>query len=141
MIAALLKGVGIDKADGFSVNVSNFRTTEESVKYGQSIAKKLGDKHFVVDTSRNGLGPYTNAANPDYNWCNPPDRALGHYPTTTTGEKLVDAYLYVKNIGESDGSDPDPNKCFNGPKAGEWWPDYALGLVERWPKDLQYNAN
>jgi endoglucanase len=139
-MAGLLKKTGIDEADGFSLNVSNFRTTDETMKYGDAISKKVGGKHYVIDTSRNGLGPYVNEAEKSYNWCNPPDRALGHYPTVSTGEPQVDAFLYIKNIGESDGSDPDPNKCFGGPKAGTWWPEYAAGLVERWPAELQYNA-
>ena len=138
-IANLLKRVGIEKADGFSLNVSNFRETDETVKYGNDISRKVGNKNFIIDTSRNGLGVYENQANRSFNWCNPPGRALGHYPTVDTGEERVDAFLYIKNIGESDGTDPDPNKCFNGPKAGEWWPEYAAGLVQRWPQELQYN--
>jgi len=61
--------------------------------------------HFVIDTSRNGLGPWTpDAAYPDpQDWCNPPDRGLGLRPTTDTGDPLIDAYLWVKVPGESDG--------------------------------------
>lgn len=139
-IAALLRGVGIERADGFSLNVSNFRTNEETIRYGNAISKLAGDKHYVIDTSRNGNGAYENPANPGFNWCNPPDRALGHYPTTNTNVPLVDAYLYIKNVGESDGSDPDTSKCFGGPKAGQYWADYALGLVQRWPQELQPNG-
>jgi endoglucanase len=138
-MADLLKQAGIGQADGFSLNVSNFRSTDETVKYGDAISKKIDDKHYVIDTSRNGLGPFVNETNRSYNWCNPPGRALGHYPTAETGLDRVDAFLYIKNIGESDGEDPDPNKCFGGPKAGTWWPEYAAGLVERWPKELQFN--
>lgn len=53
----------------------------------------------------------------------PPGRALGEVPTTRTGDELVDAYLWVKRPGESDGD------CKGGPKAGAWWPEYALGLA------------
>ena len=62
-------------------------------------------KHFVIDTSRNGQGPWTPTASyPDaQDWCNPPDRGLGLRPTANTGEPLVDAYLWVKIPGESDG--------------------------------------
>lgn len=136
-MAAQLKRGGADKADGFSLNVSNFRPTEETLAYGREIAAKLPGKHFVVDTSRNGLGPYKDSAHPDDNWCNPPGRGLGHFPTTNTAQSGADAYLYIKTPGESDGKDPDPNKCFGGPVAGEWWPEYALGLVKRWPAKLQ----
>jgi endoglucanase len=136
-MAARLKAAGIHKADGFSLNVSNFRTNEETTKYGENLSKEVDGKHFVIDTSRNGLGPHKNEARPDFSWCNPPGRALGHYPTTQTNDPLIDAYLYIKTAGESDGTDPDYLKCAGGPKAGEWWPEYALGLIQRWPKDLQ----
>ncbi|MCF1596762.1 glycoside hydrolase family 6 protein [Streptomyces muensis] len=118
-----LKWAGIDQADGFSVNVSNFYTTKDSIAYGKQLSTKVGNKPFVIDTSRNGNGPYTEG-NPDERWCNPPGRALGETPTTKTSDPLVDAYVWVKRPGESDG------ECKGGPKAGEWWPEYALKLAE-----------
>ncbi|MGW0461189.1 glycoside hydrolase family 6 protein [Streptomyces tendae] len=118
-----LKRAGIDQADGFAVNVSNFYTTEDSIAYGKQLSAKVGGKHFVVDTSRNGNGPYTEGA-PDERWCNPPGRALGETPTTKTADPLVDAYLWVKRPGESDG------ECKGGPKAGQWYPEYALKLAQ-----------
>lgn len=136
-IAALLRRVDVGAADGFSLNVSNFIPTDESIRYGERISTALGGVHFVIDTSRNGLGSYINPVYPDHNWCNPPGRAIGEYPTTDTGYERVDAFLHIKSIGESDGSDPDQAKCFGGPPAGTWWPEYALGLVERWPGRLQ----
>ncbi|GFH79734.1 hypothetical protein Sgou_44040 [Streptomyces gougerotii] len=83
----------------------------------------MADKPFVVDTSRNGNGPFTDG-DPAERWCNPPGRALGEAPTTRTGDDLVDAYLWIKRPGESDG------ECKGGPKAGQWWPEYALGLAK-----------
>ena len=108
--------------DGFAVNVSNFYTTEDSIEYGRQLSAKIGDKPFVIDTSRNGNGPW-NEGDEDERWCNPPGRALGESPTTKTADPLVDAYLWVKRPGESDG------ECKGGPKAGEWWPEYALDLA------------
>ncbi|WP_443063670.1 glycoside hydrolase family 6 protein [Streptomyces sp. NBC_00663] len=32
-------------------------------------------------------------------WCNPPGRALGVPPTTSTGHRLLDAYLWIKRPG------------------------------------------
>jgi endoglucanase len=118
-----LKLAGVEKADGFAVNVSNFYTTADSEKYGKELSAKAGNKPFVIDTSRNGNGPYTEG-DPAENWCNPPGRALGESPTTKTGDDLVDAYLWVKRPGESDGT------CKGGPKAGQWWPEYALKLAK-----------
>ncbi|KUO20307.1 glycoside hydrolase family 6 protein [Streptomyces dysideae] len=118
-----LQRAGIDQADGFSVNVSNFYTTQDSIAYGKDLSAKVGNKPFIIDTSRNGNGPYEEGA-PDERWCNPPGRALGETPTTETGDPLVDAYVWVKRPGESDG------ECKGGPKAGEWWAEYALKLAE-----------
>ena len=45
--------------------------------------------HFVIDTSRNGLGPVETADGrlraTHEDWCNPPDRGLGARPTTDDG--------------------------------------------------------
>jgi endoglucanase len=136
-MAGLLRKAGIAKADGFSLNVSNFQPTDDTIIYGRAISEQVGNKPFVIDTSRNGKGTYANAVQPDFTWCNPPGRALGYYPTTATGVKNVDAYLYIKYPGESDGQDTDPNKCFGGLPAGQWMPDYALGLIQRWPLGYQ----
>lgn len=118
-----LQWAGIDRADGFAVNVSNFYSTEDSLAYGKQLSAKVGGKHFVIDTSRNGNGPYTGGSS-DERWCNPPGRALGEPPTTKTADPLADAYLWIKRPGESDG------ECKGGPKAGNWWPTYALNLAK-----------
>ncbi len=82
-LVAPLRSSGIDAADGFALNVSNFHTDEESKEYGHRLAAALGGgKHFVIDSSRNGNGPYTGVEA----WCNPPGRALGTPPTTVTGD-------------------------------------------------------
>ncbi|MBB4892218.1 endoglucanase [Streptomyces olivoverticillatus] len=117
-----LKRAGIDQADGFALNVSNFQTTADSKDYGHRLSRLVGGKHFVIDTSRNGNGPLSGADH-EKAWCNPSGRALGVPPTTRTGDSLVDAYLWVKRPGESDGS------CKGGPDAGEWWETYALELA------------
>ncbi|MEV5938181.1 glycoside hydrolase family 6 protein [Streptomyces sp. NPDC051994] len=117
-----LRRAGIESADGFAVNVSNFQTTRASREFGTRLSRKVGGKHFVIDTSRNGNGPYTQG-DPAENWCNPPGRALGEPPTTNTGGGPVDAYVWAKRPGESDGP------CKGGPQAGQWWPEYALALA------------
>jgi endoglucanase len=119
-MAARLKSAGVGRADGFALNVSNFYDTSQNVAYGKKVSWLLGGEHFVVDTSRNGNGP-----SPDFDWCNPPGRALGPRPTADTGEPLVDAYYWFKWAGESDG------ECEGNPPAGTWMPEYALGLSRR----------
>ena len=65
--------------------------------YGKRISRLIGNKPFVIDTSRNGNGGL------DEEWCNPPGRRIGAFPTTHTKDKLCDAFLWVKPPGESDG--------------------------------------
>ena len=116
-MAARLNRAGVQSADGFSLNVSNFHGNAANIRYGEQVSRLVGGKHFIIDTSRNGLG--TAAAR---DWCNPRGQALGVEPTTQTGHPLVDAFLWVKNPGESDGT------CGGGPQAGTWWGEYALEL-------------
>jgi endoglucanase len=123
-IAKRLIQAHVSMARGFALNVSNFVSTDDNIKYGMEISKFIGDKHFVIDTSRNGRGPKRTAGG-DIDWCNPEGRALGKQPTLNTGHALVDAFLWIKSPGESDGT------CNNGPEAGEWWGEYALGLASR----------
>ncbi|MFB7411052.1 glycoside hydrolase family 6 protein [Streptomyces sp. NPDC056202] len=118
-----LRRAGVARADGFSLNVSNFQTNETVRRFGTTLSGLLGGAHFTVDTSRNGAGPLPDDR-PEA-WCNPPGRALGVPPTDRTGDDLVDAYLWIKRPGDSDGP------CRGGPAAGTWWPDYALGLARR----------
>jgi endoglucanase len=120
VMASRLARAGVEGADGFALNVSNYIGTEDNVAYGKAISARLGGKHFVIDTSRNGNGPTA-----DMQWCNPEGRALGAPPTTAAGDPLVDAFLWIKRPGESDGA------CNGGPRAGEFWPEQALGLARR----------
>ena len=113
----LFNRVTNNKVRGFCTNVSNFRSTKESMKWALRVSEYADNKHFVIDTSRNGNGPYGNE------WCNPPGRALGHPPTCDTGEELCDAFLWIKVPGESDG------RANGGPRAGKFWPEYANDLV------------
>jgi endoglucanase len=119
-MATLLKKSGIEEADGFSLNVANFVYTYDNITYGSRLSYLVGGKHFIIDTSRNGLG-----SAPDGSWCNPPGRALGPKPTGDTGFPLVDAFYWLKAPGHSDG------ECRGYPKAGTWVPEYALGLARR----------
>lgn len=123
--AELLKEAGIEEADGFALNVSNYKATSTEILYGKEISKLVGGKHFVIDTSRNGNGPpkCDEAADDENCWCNPPGRALGSPPTASTADPLIDAYLWLKKPAESDG------KCNGGPKAGDFFQDRALELA------------
>lgn len=110
-----LEKANIAQARGFSMNVSGFQSTQSTIQYGEKISSK-NKKSYVIDTSRNGQGPNGGE------WCNPRGRGLGKKPTTSTSGYL-DAYLWVKVPGESDG------ECNGGPSAGTWWDEYAKELI------------
>ena len=130
-LADALRRSGIDQAEGFALNVSNYETTEVSAEYGLELSRELEEgapagtppAHFVVDTSRNGAGPPESAAGNEGRWCNPPGRELGEPPTTSPDLPRVDALLWIKQPGDSDGT------CGGGPPAGQWWPEAAAELV------------
>jgi endoglucanase len=115
VMADRLKQAGIAMADGFSLNVSNYIANTLNIGYGERLSRLVGGKHFIIDTSRNGIGTQTE-------WCNPRGQALGVVPTTRTGHPLIDAFLWVKQPGESDGT------CNGGPRAGSWWNEIAVEL-------------
>jgi endoglucanase len=49
---------------------------------------------------------------------------VGEYPSTNTFKHNVDAFLWVKNIGESDGD------CFGNPPAGKFNPEAVVDLAK-----------
>ena len=139
--------------------------------YAEHTGPISGDMaHFVIDTGRNGHGPLdvSRYGQPPFNqpesvrralgagsWCNPPGTGLGLRPTADTRVPLLDAYLWIKTVGESDGScdiaggtrawdydryNPwgitgDAQKHFDplwgmiDPAAGDWFPALALDLA------------
>jgi endoglucanase len=117
-MAPRLRAAGVDDAAGIALNVSHTELTENEIGYAEELRSLLGiDAHYVIDTSRNGIGP-----SPDNEWCNPRHRAIGQLPTTEVPSGALDALLWIKPPGESDGL------CNGGPAAGVWWPEYALEL-------------
>lgn len=120
-MAARLNQVGVDRARGFSLNTTNYYSTEEEIGYGEAISGLTNGSHYVIDTSRNGAGP---APDSPLSWCNPAGRALGVPPTTATAGAHADAYLWIKRVGESDGS------CDRGePWAGQFVTQFAVDLA------------
>lgn len=116
-MAELLRAAGVDQARGFATNVSNTQATDDEFAYAAQVSAELGGTHAIVDTSRNGSGPPA-----DGEWCNPPGRTLGETPAAVE-DPVVDAVLWVKPPGESDG------RCNGGPAAGDWWPERAIELA------------
>lgn len=122
-------------------DVPELNTSGINLRYANMLGSVVPTTHFVIDTSRNGQGPWQPPAGvyPDaQDWCNPPDRGLGLRPTANTGNPLIDAYLWVKIPGESDGEctrglgptgTVDPEWGIVDPGAGAWFPEMALDLV------------
>jgi endoglucanase len=219
--ASRLARAGVQSAQGFFLNVSNYQPSDQLIQFGAWVSDCItaatagapwaaghfdwcpsqynpatnysidysaayaatvtaalenmmggaaATTHFVIDTSRNGNGafdaapyavaPYSQPANVIAalnagNWCNPPSAGLGTRPTADSGVPLLDAYLWVKVPGESDGScdiaggarawdyaqyNPwdvaadaqshfDPLWAMVDPAAGAWFPEQALALV------------
>jgi endoglucanase len=108
--------------------------------YAQNMGNAVATTHFVIDTSRNGDGPnnmeayasapYDQPASvistlASGNWCNPPNAGLGLRPTAGTGVPLLDAYLWVKTPGQSDG------QCDSAGGVRAW--DYSDYTQPGWP--------
>ncbi len=120
-------------------NTPELNVSGINLRYANMLGATQPTTHFVIDTSRNGVGPWnppTHPAGDPQDWCNPPDRALGYRPTANTSIALVDAYLWVKIPGESDGlcyrwttGPADPVRNMQDPPAGQWFPEMALELV------------
>jgi endoglucanase len=155
-----------DASDTVALNTSGINQ-----RYANMLGATPATVHFVIDTSRNGLGPlnvtpygaapYNQppgvlSALAGGNWCNPPGAGLGLRPTANTGAALLDAYLWIKVPGESDGScdiaggarawdftayNPwsvpaatqnnfDPLWGMTDPAAGAWFTQQALQLAQ-----------
>jgi len=166
-------GVALDPDGQWSdtSTTQDLNTSAINLRYANMLGTTTPATHFIIDTSRNGHGPLDaaqySAAPYDQptnvittltagNWCNPPGAGLGLRPTANTGVALLDAYLWVKTPGESDGScavtggardwdytqyNPwnvtgaaqspfDPLWGIVDPAAGLWFPQQALQLAQ-----------
>ncbi|GAA0362739.1 glycoside hydrolase family 6 protein [Actinoallomurus spadix] len=121
-----LKAAGVQYADGFFTNVSNFQPLSNEAAYGRSIisylqSQGISGKHQIIDTSRNG-----GSVGAQGDWCGDDntDHRIGAYPTLDTGDQNVDGYLWIKPPGEADG-------CAY--PAGNFVPDLAYNLAKDAP--------
>jgi endoglucanase len=131
-MARKLRFVGVAKVRGFMLNVTHFDWTSNNVRFGTRLSKLLGGKHFIVNTSTNGRGPTSQSRQVHgrnvvaHVWCNPQRAGLGPRPTTRTGSRRVDAFMWIGRPGYSGGA------CNGGPTPpGTWWRDQALRFAQR----------
>jgi endoglucanase len=120
-----LRAVGVSKVRGFMLNATHSDWTRDNISHGLDISRRIGGKHFVINTSENGRGPVhyrlPNGRRGTV-WCNPGLRGLGTPPTTATSHPKVDAYLWVNRPGYA-------QSCQG--RAIAWYPPRALSYA-RW---------
>lgn len=146
---------GADRIRGFAVNVSNYdparvvgaaprdphAAPNDELGYVDDLARALESagitgKKFIVDSGRNGRAYIRSAAG---SWCNVKGAGLGERPRAAPAP-LVDAYLYVKVPGESDGTSDSRAARFDptcgsddatpgAPEAGTMFDAYLVDLL------------
>jgi endoglucanase len=135
-IAQRLLRSGVDRAEGFSLNVSNRYPTWTVADFGEELAELIGGRDYIVDTSRNGST--ATGADPAFlsnDWCNRPDQALGAQQVGTPDRQRwphLAAQLWIKLPGESDGNAKVfPQQDCHGEAAppGEFSPRQARELI------------
>jgi endoglucanase len=100
--ARQLRAIGIAKVRGFMLNATHLDWTRANIRHGLAISRRVGGKHFVINTAENGRGPvhYRRSNGRRITvWCNPGMRGLGTPPTTSTSNPMVDAYLWINRPG------------------------------------------
>jgi cellulose 1,4-beta-cellobiosidase len=147
---------GPQRVRGFAVNVSNYDPVkvsnptprdpagpaDDEVGYVDDLSRALAkvgitDKGFLIDTGRNGRANIRSA--PD-SWCNVKGAGLGERPRAAP-VPAVDAYLYLKVPGESDGTSDRKAPRFDetcgrddakagAPQAGLMFDAYLIDLLK-----------
>jgi len=157
MFAEIYTGAGKPASfRGLATNVANYNGYDTTVApsytqgnknyneklYINAIAPLLKangwDAHFIVDQGRSGVQPTSQQAWGD--WCNVKGAGFGRAPTTNTGDPLVDALVWVKPGGESDGTSDSSASRYDAhcgyadaltpaPEAGTWFQAYFEQLL------------
>jgi cellulose 1,4-beta-cellobiosidase len=147
---------GADRIRGFALNVSNYDPVKDTTNpkrqleaapddelgYVGDLSKALDaagitGKGFVIDTARDGKGYIRTSP---ANWCNIKGAGLGERPRAAPAPK-VDAYLYIKPPGESDGTADAKATRFDencvsedatpgAPEAGKMFDAYLINLLK-----------
>nr|AAP33843.1 hybrid 1,4-beta-glucanase [synthetic construct] len=143
VVKEILNNAPNGKIRGLSTNISNYQSISSEYQYHQKLASALAavgvpNMHFIVDTGRNGVTINSET------WCNLVGTGLGERPrgNPNAGMPLLDAYMWLKTPGESDGSSEgsraDPvcarEDSFPGaPDAGSWFPKYFISMLAKAP--------
>ncbi|KAL5533726.1 hypothetical protein ACEPAG_186 [Sanghuangporus baumii] len=156
MFASVLQGAGGNATvRGLATDVSNYnllRGAEDPAQapnpnydeelYVNALAPLLQQSNFpsqfIVDQGRSGVSGIRTA---EGDWCNVLGAGLGPRPSTDTGNDLIDAIVWVKPPGESDGTSNSSAARFDShcaqsdaaqpaPEAGTWFQSYFETLVQ-----------
>jgi cellulose 1,4-beta-cellobiosidase len=147
---------GADRIRGFATDVSNYdpprdptnpprnpaAAASDELGYVADLSKALAaagidGKGFVIDTSRDGKSHIRTSPG---NWCNIKGAGLGERPQPSPAP-MVDAYLYIKVPGESDGTADAKAPRFDqncasddatpgAPQAGKMFDSYLIDLLK-----------
>ena len=115
----------------------------DEIHYINALAPELKNQGFpatfVVDQGRAGQ---QNLRQQWGDWCNIKGAGFGTRPTTSTPDSLIDAIVWVKPGGESDGTSNSSSPRFDStcslsdadqpaPEAGTWFQEYFQTLVSK----------
>ena len=126
--ANVLNASGVRSIRGFFTNDTHINWTIDEIHWAEKVSAKTGGAHFIVNTAQNGNGPlrpHNRVKNGNEVLCNPPGRAMGPPPTTTTGFAHADAFLWTGPPGNSSGS------CNGGTAPGTFWAARGIELASR----------
>ncbi|KAI0117944.1 1, 4-beta cellobiohydrolase [Nemania sp. FL0031] len=143
---------------GLATNVANYNAWKitgacPSYTQGNSVCDESGyvnnmapllkaqgwDAHFITDTGRSGKQPTGQSQWGD--WCNAIGTGFGLRPSASTGDALLDAFVWVKPGGECDGTSNTTAVRYDyhcgaasalqpAPEAGSWFQAYFAQLYQ-----------
>ncbi|KAG8736715.1 Beta-glucosidase cel3A [Ceratobasidium sp. 428] len=155
--ALLTQAGGVHRVRGLATNVANYNALSaaspdpitqgnsnyDEIHYINALAPLLTQysfpAHFIVDQGRSGV---QNIRSQWGDWCNILGAGFGTQPTTSTGSSYIDAIVWVKPGGESDGTSNTSSSRYDStcglsdatqpaPEAGTWFEAYFETLVSK----------
>ncbi len=118
-------------------------TQWDEYRFAHAIAPFLDEydypRHAVIDQGRSGNQPGIRSE--WGHWCNVREAGFGMRPTTDVADDVIDAVVWVKPGGESDGTSDEsaarfdemcvgPSAFIPSPEAGDWHQAYFEMLIE-----------
>lgn len=124
------------------------------IQYMDNSFKQNGitNKGYITDTARNGVPDCRKAesescGDPCCEWCNIANSGFGNFPSTntqSTGLSIIDAFVWAKVPGESDGTSNKSASNYDfhcgsdesvpgAPQAGQWFDAFFVMLAQNAP--------